>query len=88
MNWMKQPRQIRSTQMAKMAPISSDTAEKIKSFSTTGIFPGIPWQSPMPNHPPVPMAKRDWVIWYPLFSISAHGLLQAATLRRTWSNSW
>ena len=48
--------------MAKMAPISSEIAAKMKSFSTTGIFLGSPWDSPMPNQPPVPMAKRDWVI--------------------------
>ena len=31
------------------------------------IFSGDPWQSPLPNHPPVPMANRDWTIWYPSF---------------------
>ena len=39
-----------------------DIAEKMKSASTTGIFWGVPWASPMPNQPPVPMAKSDWVI--------------------------
>ena len=51
----------------KIPPSSSQIALKIKSFFTTGIFSGEPWQSPIPNHPPVPMANRDCTIWYPSF---------------------
>ena len=48
------------------AKLLADRTE-IKSFFTTGIFSGEPWQSPIPNHPPVPMANRDCTIWYPSF---------------------
>ena len=48
--------------MEKIPPNSSAMAENIKSSSTTGILFGVPWLSPIPNQPPVPMAKRDWVI--------------------------
>lgn len=46
--------------MPKIPPISSTMAEKIKSFFTTGILEGEPWNRPIPNHPPVPMANSDW----------------------------
>ena len=59
-NMTKQLRQIRIRQMPKIPPISSTMAEKIKSFFTTGILEGEPWNRPIPNHPPVPMANSDW----------------------------
>ena len=34
-------------------------AENIKSLSATGILFGIPSPSPIPNHPPVPIANSD-----------------------------
>ena len=46
-------------QSANIPPISSEIAEKTKSFSTTGIFLGRPCPRPNPNHPPVPIANRD-----------------------------
>ena len=46
-------------QIANTPPSSSDIAEKIKSFSTTGIFVGMPSPSPSPNHPPVPIPNND-----------------------------
>ena len=34
-------------------------AEKIKSDSATGIDCGIPWNNPIPNQLPVPIANKD-----------------------------
>lgn len=45
--------------IATIPPISSQMAEKIKSFETTGILVGIPLPSPLPIHPPAPIAKSD-----------------------------
>ena len=44
----------------KISPISSQIAEKIKSDDATGIVSGCPWNSPIPNQLPVPMANKDW----------------------------
>ena len=40
---MKQPRHTRMMQIAVIAPISSEIAERMKSFSTIGMRFGIPW---------------------------------------------
>lgn len=42
MNMIKQLSDIMITHSATISPISSDTAEKIKSLSTFGISPGAP----------------------------------------------
>lgn len=41
-NMIRQLKQIRITQSATIAPISSEMAEKIKSLSTTGVSLGYP----------------------------------------------
>ena len=82
-NMIKQLMQISTRQMAKIPPISSAMAEKMKSSSTTGILFGIPCYSPMPSQPPVPLAKSDWVIWYPSLSMTLKGSVQASTRTRT-----
>ena len=43
----------------KISPISSQIAEKIKSDDATGIVSGCPWNSPIPNQLPVPIANKD-----------------------------
>ena len=47
------------TIMPNNPPNSSEIAGKIKSFVTTGIEPGSPLVSPVPNQPPFPIAKMD-----------------------------
>ena len=48
--------------MANKTPNSSAIAEKTKSVFTTGIRSGIPCPRPTPNHPPEPIANKDWLI--------------------------
>ncbi len=50
------------THIAKMSPISSQIAAKIKSLSTNGMSPGVPCVSPSPKSPPPEIAKSDCVI--------------------------
>ena len=48
--------------MENIAPNSSEIAEKTISLDTSGIYFGEPRKIPEPNHPPVPMANKDWAI--------------------------
>jgi hypothetical protein len=85
-NINRQLTQTKIRQIAKIPPNSSAIAEKIKSCFTSGILYGIPWFSPMPNHPPVPMANRELDTWFPSRSNTARGSCHATTRTRTWLN--
>ena len=80
--------QTRSMQIAKIAPSSSQIAANIKSLSTTGMIFGIPFPSPIPNHPPALMPNSPCATWYPppTLSYTAMGSCHTITRCRTWLN--
>src|SRR5690606_35146639 len=49
-----------SITMRPVSPSSSPKALKMKSFCTSGTWPGLPPPSPAPRMPPSPMANRPW----------------------------
>ena len=75
----------RIRQIPKIMPISSQIAQKIKSFVATGIMSGRPSKRPVPNHPPEHMPKRPCANWL-LISQFPIGSCQSATRFRTWEN--
>ena len=77
-----------STAEPPSRPISSATAEKMKSLLTTGMSVGMPLPMPAPARPPSAMEKSDCTICRPEPDGSAKGSSQIWKRTRTWLNSW
>ena len=70
------------------SPSSSPSAEKMKSFSTSGMRSAArPWPRPVPAIPPAARANSDCTSWNPLSLASANGSSQVLMRRWTWPNT-
>ena len=59
---LKMPLVEQSKQAAANLDLAMASLEKMKSASTYGIAVGLPFNNPMPNQLPLPMANSDCVI--------------------------
>ena len=59
MKYIKQDTKSKIRHIPKNPPSSSQIAENIKSWSTTGMDFGSPLYNPNPINPPVPIANSD-----------------------------